>query len=358
MTRLVFAVLALSALSAQAQEPGAGPAEGASGSRLTFGGLVQTQFKTTTESGAEGTSTELIMRRVRLGVDARINSFVSGRIQPEFAGAAGGGGVSVNEAYLRLDFHPAFAVVAGKAGRPYGRVDAAAASALVPIERGARFGEDATTLGQYRLLEELAYAGRSVGVHAEGTTAALPARLSYTVGYFSGTLGEEGPPADIDQVAGRVQADVLPGASVGLAYTSRAFGDEATGASRRGAGYAMDVQYGTHGEPGPKLLAEYAFGTFDPFADVGFRSFQGWAAWRFALGSGPFVEAVEPLFRVSWGDLDGGPSAAFDGVLLTPGVNVYAGGNSRLMLNLDVFLFEDDARGAATSFKAQAQVAF
>lgn len=334
--------------------------------RLTFGGLVQTQFRTTSEAGDEADGKELLLRRVRIGVNVRVNDFISGRIQPELAPAAAGGSAEVNEAYLLLSLHPAFEVLAGKGGRPFGLVDANAAASLLPIERGARFGDAVATLGQYRILEELAYAGRSVGVQVLGETDALPVGITYAVGYFSGALGEEGPPADIDQFAGRVQVEplpsLLPSAIVGVAYTNRVFGDAETGASERGGGVALDLQVGTYGEPGPKLLAQYAFGTFDPFRDRDFRSLQAWGAWRFAVAGRPYLEGVEPLFRVSWGDLEGDFSTSAlrgtDGVLLTPGVNLYAASGTRLMLNLDVFLFADDADRTPTSFKAQLQFAF
>jgi hypothetical protein len=266
--------------------------------------------------------------------------------------------VSVNEAYLLLSFHPAFEVLAGKGGRPFGLVDANSAASLIPVERGARFGPAATTLGQYAILEELAYVGRSVGIQVLGETDVLPIPATYAAGYFSGTEGEDGPPADIEQLAARLQVEPFAGAIVGVAYTSRVFGDEATGESERGDGLALDLQVGTYGEPGPKLLAQYVVGTFDPFAETGFRSVHGWAAWRFAIAGRPYLEGVEPIFRVSWGDLDEGRLDRRDGVLLTPGFNLYAARNTRLMLNLDVFLFEDGDLDPATSFKAQFQLTF
>jgi hypothetical protein len=41
--------------------------------------------------------------------------------------------------------------------------------------------------------------------------------------------------------------------------------------------------------------------------------------------------------RVSWGDPDGAVEGD-EGVLLTPGFNVYFAGRNRLMLNWDVFV--------------------
>ena len=328
--------------SAAAQEVAESPDTSKDQKALTFGGLVQTQLRTTSEADEQTDGAELLLRRVRFSVNTRVNDFISGRIQTELAGAAAGGAAEVNEAYLLLSFDPAFRVLAGKGGRPFGLVDATAAASLIPIERGARFGPRAT-IGQYRILEELAYSGRSVGVQVLGESDALPVGLTYAAGYFSGTQSEEGPPADIEQLAGRVQIEPIPQLLVGTAITSRVFGNGETGESERAEGYAVDVQYGTYGESGLKLLAQFTAGTFDPLAQVDFLSLQGWAAWRFAVAHRPYVEAAEPLVRVSWGDLDGGALDASDGVLLTPGVNFYAGGNSRLMLNLDVFFPEGRA---------------
>lgn len=363
-----------------AQETAEDPNIGEQGPTVTFGGLVQTQFNTSDQRGARATS--LSLRRVRLAANARLTDFVSGRLQAELAGAAVGGSAELNEAYALFQFAPAVGVLVGKGGRPFGIIDATTAARLVPIERGARFrGAEAVEL--YRTLEALAYAGRSVGVQVLGETSG-PLGLAYAAGYFTGSTGEEGTDADIRQVAARVQASPVRGLKVAVAVTNRAFAradppglnpnDGARGAfpsgdTRRGSGVAVDFEVGEYGRPGLQVLGEVVVGTLDPFRGYSFRAVQGWLAYRVEGLEGATngrVVAVEPLFRASVSNADG-PVGQNDGVLLTPGVNVYAARNTRLALNLDVFLRgeADPALSQATpgddtliAFRGQVQIAF
>ncbi len=359
-----------SGLPAAAQETAESP-EIDSDEGLSFGGLIQTQFNTTSAGGVD--ATDLVLRRVRLSANAELSDFVSGRLQAELANAAAGGSAELNEAYALFTFAPPFQVLVGKGGRPFGVVDATTAATLVPVERGARF-RGARTVEQYRIMEELAYAGRSVGVQILGETDALPVGLTYAAGYFTGSTGEEGTDADIRQFAARLQLAPTGWLAIGLAATSRAFarddppgmgqdgtasGADASGETRRGGGYAVDIAAGSYGEPGPYVLAEVVTGTINPFTSERFASAQAWLAYRVGgLGArtGNTLLAAEPIFRASWGDA-GGPLDAFDGVLLTPGLNLYAAQNTRLALNLDLFLPEDGS-DTLTSFKAQVQIAF
>ncbi|MDT7857054.1 porin [Rubrivirga sp. S365] len=376
--RLALAVLAVAACAhpARAQEVAEDPNLGEQDDRVTFGGLVQTQLNTSGQDGAD--ATDLSLRRVRLSANARVSPLVSGRIQAELANAAVGGSAELNEAYALFEFDPAVGVLVGKGGRPFGIIDATTAAALTPIERGARFrGAEAAEL--YRTLEALAYAGRSVGVQVLGEVGPVV----YAAGYFRGAAGEEGGDADIRQFAARVQVQPVAGVKVGLAATSRAFarddpprldpdgsalGDDPSGDTRRGGGVALDVEVGDYGRPGFHALAEVVTGTLDPFRDHAFIGAQGWLAYRvegLAERTGGVLVAVEPLFRASASDAEG-PVGRYDGVLLTPGLNLYAAQNTRLALNLDVFLRGGAEGGEApldgddtlVAFRGQVQIAF
>jgi hypothetical protein len=371
---LLLLVLPLVPLPVLAQETAESP-DLERDERVSLGGLVQTQFNTSSVDDVR--QTEMRLRRVRLSADTRLNEFVSGRIQAELANAAVGGSAQLNEAYALFTFAPAFQILAGKGGRPFGIVDATSSSALIPIERGARF-RGARTLGQYRVLEELAYAGRSVGAQVLGEAELGGVRLVYAGGYFRGATGEEGTDADIQQFAARVQASPVPWAKIAVAATSRVFaredpvgsdaspepfpdaaGADVVGEARRGAGYAVDFELGRDGEPGPTVLGVFAVGTVDPFRDQSFVSLQGWAAYRVGgLDSvtGNNLLAVQPLVRASWSDVEG-LLDAFDGLFLTSGVNFYAASRTKLALNLDLF-FPEDGSAMLSSFKVQVQIAF
>lgn len=368
--RLAAALALAFSAAPRAQETAEDP-DVRQGDRITLSGLVQSQFNTSSVNGTD--DTEITLRRVRLGADARVSDRVSGRVQAELANAAVGGSAELNEAYALVELAPAIGVLIGKGGRPFGYIDATAAANLVPIERGARVrGADAVEL--YGALEALAYAGRSVGVQVVGEVDGTPVPLAYAAGYFAGSTGEEGRDADIRQFAARVQAVPLPGIQIGVAATSRAFASDqlagrgpdgqATGAdpagnTRRGAAYAVDVEVGEADRPGLFLAAELATGTLDPFSGDRFVGAQGWLAWRVAVGGG-LVRAVQPLARASWADADG-PLGDAAGTLLTPGVNVYLAEGTRLMLNADVFVYGADAPSDAATlaaFRAQFQISF
>lgn len=321
------------------------------GVQLQFGGLVQTQFNTTTSGRAEEV-TELLLRRVRFSVNARVNELISGRIQAEFATEA----AELNEAYLLLAPDPGVQFLAGKGGRPFGIIDANTAATLIPIERGASIrGEQ--TLELYRILEVIAYAGRSVGVQVFGEPTGAPLGLVYAVGYFSGAVAEEGEDADIQQVAARLQIEPLPSLLIGSALSSRKFGscmDCVDRVEERGSAWEVDAQYGEYGTPGWILLAQYSAGALNPFTGADFRGAQAWAAYR-TPPLARYVAGVEPLLRWSYGDPEGELSP-FGGTLWTPGVNLYLGRNNRLMLNYDIWTPEEGE--AESAFRAQMQLAF
>lgn len=69
------------------------------------------------------------------------------------------------------------------------------------------------------------------------------------------------------------------------------------------------------------------------------------------------IEGIEPLARVSWGDPSRDRSGD-EGLLLTPGLNLYLPGLNRLMVNWDVYLPRGSGLETAHAFRAQAQIAF
>lgn len=350
---LVVPALLGAAPRAAAQAPDASAARLLRELRLDVGGLLQTQLNTTSAEVDE--PVELLLRRARFRVEAQPRAWMTLVLQPDF----GAEGVELNEGYIDVAFAPALQLRAGKAGRPFGVMDATSATQLLPIERGARI-RGRRTLELYGLLGEVAYAGRSVGVQLRGAPERAPLGLTYAAGYFAAAPSEEGADAFIRQLAGRVTIDPAPRLQIGVALSSRAFrGDTAGGGAanaeaRRGSAFAIDARYGAFDEPGVHAVAEWSAGVVDPFTGDRYRGGQLWTAVRSRPVS-EVIAGVEPMLRLGFGRVDG-ERAVDGGVLLTPGLNVYFGGGNRVMANYDVWLPE---RGkTASSFKLQLQAAF
>lgn len=317
-----------------------------SGIELTIGGRVQTQFNTTSIDGVEGS--ELILRRARIEIEARLNDFVSLVLEPDF----GGEELDMKDTYVQLSFDSALQVIAGKSKRPFSRVELTSSKRILPVERGLRI-RGLGAFDEYALVNGLDYSDREIGVLLSGQPEDAPLGLGYAVGMYRGPLHGEIDAATYQYVA-RVTLAPTDMLSFGASWSSRDFAESTAGAIERGNAFEIDVEYGTFA-PGLHVIAEAAFGDVDPFNDTSFRGAQGWLAWRSgALGAR--VTAIEPLARVSWGDIESDiPTPG--GILFTPGFNVYFGPLNRLMVNYDIWRGASDTTDAQ-SLKIMLQAAF
>ena len=316
---------------------------------IQIGGRVHTQFNTTSVEGEP--DGEFLLRRARLEATVRINPVVSGRLQTEF----GGDRLSVKDAYLKLDLHPAFQVLAGRAYRPFSLLEQTSSTRILPIERGLAI-RGLSDRDQYEVVHDLAYADRDVGLQVMGAPAGAPVGLSYAAGVFAGPLAGRTGEEDTYQYAARATVRPLTGVTLGGAWSSRAFAEE-VGPERfdieRGNAYELDVEMGSFA-PGLHLMGELSFGDYDPFTDREFLGAQGWLAWRSGAVD-ELLSAVEPIFRASYSTIDG-VGGDEGGTLLTPGVNLYFGGLNRVMFNYDFWSpLTGDAQG---SFKTMFALAF
>lgn len=318
---------------------------------VTIGGRVQTQFNTTSID-TEAPS-QLFIRRARIELDVQVDDRISGALQPEF----GNDRVELLDAYLKVDFAPGFEVLAGKAHRPFGRLEQTTSKRMPPIERGLRI-RGLQAVDENALMNGLAYSNRDIGLQLRGAPEGAPLGLAYAAGVFRGPLHGQVGDQDSYQFAARVTTRPLPAVQVGAGWSSRDFTDGVgdTPRLRRGEAFEVDLEYGAFA-PGFHLLAEVTVGDHDPFEDARFTGAQAWLAYRTRelrdLGA-----ALEPTFRVSHSDTDA-PSADVPpgGTLLTPGFNIYLGPLTRIMLNYDVWHGADGSPDAQ-SFKAMFQVAF
>lgn len=349
---LALAALPLGGAPAAAQEEPSGPRLRGNFLELSFGGRVQTQLATTTVDGEP--PSEIFLRRVRLEATVRVNELVSGKIAPDFARDR----VSVKDAYLRLDLHPAVGLLAGRAFKPFGLLEQTSSTRILPIERGASI-PGLGALDEYEIVNELQYSDRDVGVQLLGSPEGAPLGLSYAAGVFRGPLqGSVGGESSY-QFAARATVEPLPELRLGLGWSTRDFARDAGGEAlelRRGNAFEVDAEYGAF-DPGLHLLAEVALGDFDPFTDTRFAGAHAWLGWRSQpVGA---ISGIEPILRLSYGSVDDTqttPDAG--GLLLTPGINLHLGGLNRLQLNYDLWSPNADGADREGSLKAQFQLAF
>jgi hypothetical protein len=323
---------------------------------VSFGGRVQTQFNTTTVESEP--STEIALRRVRLEATVKLNDWVTAKIQPEYAGSR----VSVRDAYVRFAFDPALNLVAGQAHRPFGRVVPTSSARMLPIERGLRIRGLPNAREEHNLIVELGYAERDVGLQLTGEPEWAPLGLSYAVGVFNGPARGDARELNTYQLVARAAMEPVDRLKLGASWSRRDFVvpdtlNEDVLSIRDGHAWAVDAEYGEYA-PGLHLLGEAVFGDYDPAEDVRFTGVQGWLGYR-SRTLGRKLTNVEPMLRVSVGDVDGEPSrlAVEGGTLLTPGINLYFGPLNRIMLNYDLWSPDGDGDREG-SFKLQFQAAF
>lgn len=319
---------------------------------LSIGGRLHTQWNTTSID-AEPPS-RLFIRRARLEIGVRVNDLVGGRIQPDF----GNDDVELKDAYMTLALSPALEILAGKAYRPFGRLEQTSSKRILPIERGLRIRGLEAADG-YALASGLGYSNRDIGVQLLGAPPDAPHGLEYAAGVFRGPLHGSVGSRDSYQFAARVTASPAEVVRVGAGWSSRDFADggSTTPELRRGHAFEVDLEIGSFTR-GLHLLAELSHGDVDPFTGTTFWGAQAWIAYR-TEESGTLGTALEPVLRASYadtGDADGSPAVP-GGTLLTPGFNLHLGPLNRVMLNYDVWLGADGSEDAH-SFKAMFQLGF
>jgi hypothetical protein len=354
------AVLAPTAAAAQVAAPAdtapvpvsapAVPAIRTGALELTFGGVAQTQFSTTSVAdAAEPERWEL--RLVRPDVRFRLNDYFGGRIEPEF----GGGRVVLRNAYVTFRPLAGLELRAGQQRKPFTYV--AGPAHRLFAERGARIrGLDVPLYEHDNLVNGLGYVNFDTGLELIGSPRSAPWGPVFRLGIFNGPEMGVVPGRSTYQIAGRVTAEPLPQLRVGLGASRRDFaspGDVEPRTLRHGMAWAADVEYG-HFAPGLHLVAEFAGGAADPFSEAGtrFRAMNLWGGYRTAPLDAAGEIRLEPVMRVSTGsigaDAAARAAAATGGTLLTPGVNLYFGALNRIMLDYDLW----SPRGGGTSARS------
>lgn len=305
-------------------------------------------------------------RRVRLSADVQVSDWIRGRVEPELSM---GGNIRLRNAWVALVLDPSLTVRAGQFKKPFNAIFATSGSEVPAIERAVRIRgletalRKATPEGVLRdfrgvplvgeseaLLETQQYTGYDMGVAVEARRGAV----ALTAGVFNGN----GPDTRDDNAgvsaAARATWSADPGVPLvlGGAWSRRVVNWPLPQSldTRSGDAFVADVQLGGY-RRGLWLLAEAATG--DNLASE--ERFVGAHAMLalFNAVEGRRIEGWEPVARVSWGDPDRTVTGD-EGVLVTPGLNIYFPGRNRLMVNWDVYMPRGD--GLRTQHAARAQI--
>jgi hypothetical protein len=322
----VLAVLLPLPLSAQLEVTGRG-------ATLSIGGRLHAQYAL---SSIDAATNDFFMRRVRLIADITVNDFLSGRVQPDFAG----GGAALQDAYAQLDFSPAFELSVGQFKRAFDLFELSSSTDLSLIERDGRIeGYGAcpgvgSVCSYSRLTEALDFAGRDLGVRVAGSSGSVGYLATLTNGTGLNTSDENSRKSASGRVTLAVSENLSVSGQVALHDYVDPAADDATAVA-----FGGDLEMGTWRD-GLLVQASVVVGDNWELASVtqgppDFVTIQGAASYYIPV-DGERVVGIEPLGRVSLADpnTDGDDDG---GVLVTPGFMVYLMGRSKIGANMDIY---------------------
>jgi hypothetical protein len=354
--------------------------------RLRLFGRVQTQFSTTSVDESEliaagRTPASAIpasmfeTRRVRFGAELEFEKWLTGKVETEFSMAR----LQVRDAFLNMNFDPGVQLRIGQFKKPFSLLQLTSSTVWPVIERGVRIRgltESMTlrdsvaggtrVLQNFRgvpiigeeqdLLENFLYQNYDLGAAIHGRLGVL----GYQAGVFNGAGSDRPDDTDGKSFAGRLTL-TLPTKypiAFGGAISHREFRVTNVPAIVTNSGTALeaDVEIGAFRTKGIHLLGEFTIGDNLVETDDQFLGAQGILAFYTPL-SGARIEGLEFAARASYGDPRRGTELD-EGLLLTPGLNVYFFGRNRLMFNYDVFLMSSRFGERESGLRAQAQFYF
>jgi len=358
--------------------------------KIEMGGRLQTQLAGSSCSDFSSESSDsslcshdvpsldLFVRRARLEFDIEVNDWISAKIQPDFAAVDG---VELKDAYGMLDLQPGAdnsmaRIRVGHFKRPFDGFQLTSSTQILTIERDLDIPGVSGTAALS--LDELAtrnfLSDRDVGVMFDGGTAGD--RIHYWVGAFNGEAPDaNGETDNAKQLIGRAQYSLMAGphplkisAGGALAEVGYTRSDGSLDSRKVGA-FELFAELGSFGG-GPHVQAGVIVGknrlqnaeggapnleAGDPLASM--RTWQAIGAWKFDAGDNFFIEAIEPLLRVTMAD----PNTDLDNDTVwgfTPGVEIFFDGRNKLALNWDFVTFGADGVDGENSFKASYQFHF
>lgn len=360
MTRAWLGGLALTGLlvagTAQAQTVQAG------GLELDFTGRLQVQLNTTSvgedELGAGNAppQTALETRRMRFGTNFTFDDWITGKVEADFGGAT----AVLTDGYIDAAVSDGFAIRAGQFKQPFGLFELRSNTQILTIERTVRIRgvEDLVGVpGETQwLLDESGYLGRQIGVMAHGDAG----DLGWAAGIFNGEGTNTREAQGSKAYAGRLSYQLNDPLMVAGAVSVQPTGEfDANGNEITATAFSVDAEWGEFRGDGLHVMAELMFGDNpleitggDPASMMGGQVATAWFMPRDGR-----IEGWEPVLRVSWAD----PNRDLDndeGLLLTPGVNMYFSGRNRFMVNAEAYMPSADNVDTQFGLVAQFQVYF
>jgi hypothetical protein len=307
-----------------------------------------------TSTGFAASTFEL--RRVRFGAEVTFNDWISGKLESELAMAR----LAMREMYINLGFTPAFQLRLGQFKRPFGLIELTSESILPVIERGVRIRglqeallHNAVAGEEFEILTQFGHISYDLGAAIRGRIG----QFAYDIGAFNGEGSDRSDTNDNKSFAGRItytvkmDLPVIIGTAASYRETRTAAKPELENATS--TAYSADLEIGAFRRSGLHFLGEVALG--DNLAvDDEFFGAHGIVGF-FKPIANKRVEGIEIAGRLSYGDprkdVDGD-----EGMLFTPGFNVYFSGRNRLMINWDVYKASGDRLSGENALRMQAQL--
>ncbi len=334
--------------------------------KITLTGRVHTQFNTSSVDRQIGS--EFLIRRARITAEVKLNDYVSGKVQPDY----GSGKISLKDAYMKLRQAANLSIKIGQFKRPFDLFELTSSTKILVIERGGKI-RGASVVSYSTLSEGLGYADRDIGVEADLKSPG--GRFSLAVAVTNGT-GPNKVPSETDDAIGekqftarsRIKPVVGTDITFALGATLRPHTLPGTAITKSGATVDLDVAY----SPAVEFSVEYGDFKRGPHMQAGILRGANWEANRADppgfvaaqwIGTykkpldGEYVQAVEPLVRVSYADPDT-ETENDGGILVTPGVQFFFVGRNKIAVNVDVFIPDDDGKDTDYAVRAQSFVHF
>ena len=319
---------------------------------VTVGGRLHVQGVT---SSADATSPDFLLRRARVFVGVEVSDFFEARLLPDFAG----GRAFLQDAYISLNFDPAFEVAVGQLKRASEVFELSSSTQLAVIERDGRVpgAGDCSGVGGVctfsRLMQKLRYSERDMGMRIAGSGGGFSYMVTATNGTGINVRDENDGKSYSGRGAWALASRLEIGGFIGLHDYPDANGETAYGTA-----YGADLDWGDWYDGLHVQAAVVGGGNWRELDAAGgtarFLTGQVIVTYQIPVDSDRWT-SVEPLARISWADPDTATpeDAAW---LFTPGLTFYVSGRNRIGTNLDIYAPE---RGESKlSLKVQAFLHF